>query len=148
MAVNKFEKALKGIGRRKTSTARVAVLPGTGKFLVNGKTLQNYFPNEIVIQDLLQPLTLTNSLEKYDVYVKVLGGGFTGQAGAIRLGLVDALLYEKVDGKSGNDAYVAKDEEMKKIFNATKLNTRDRRVKERKKINKHGARRSHQFSAR
>jgi small subunit ribosomal protein S9 len=124
----------KGLGRRKKSIARVIVTPGTGVITINGKTPQQYFPNKIVIQDMEQPLTITESRDKFDVVVKVIGGGFNGQAGAIRLGIARALIQAQVD--------------LKPVLKTKKLTTRDARAKERKKYGKYGARRSPQFTKR
>ncbi|MEF9984889.1 MAG: 30S ribosomal protein S9 [Malacoplasma sp.] len=130
--MNKVE--YKGLGRRKSSVAKVKLIPGTGSILVNGKTLDKYFPNKMVIQDLEQPLVLTETMASYDVFVKVFGGGFTGQAGAIRLGITRALIQANPD--------------FRKILKTQKLLTRDSRVKERKKYGLYGARRSPQFTKR
>ena len=81
-----------GLGRRKSSTARVILVPGSGKILVNGVDVDKYMPYATLVMDLRQPLTLTNTAEQFDVSVNVNGGGFTGQAGAIRLGIARALL--------------------------------------------------------
>ncbi len=124
----------KGLGRRKTSVAKVKMVPGTGKITINDKTPENYFPNSLVIQEMKVPLTLTNTENSYDIFVKVSGGGFTGQAGAIRLGIARAL--------------VCANEEFKKILKAEKTLTRDARVKERKKYGLYGARRRPQFTKR
>lgn len=124
----------KGLGRRKSSVAKVLLIPGTGKILINGKTPAQYFPNKLVIQDMLQPLELTENMKNFDIHVKVLGGGFKGQAGAIRLGIARAL--------------VASNKDLKTTLKKAKLVTRDSRVKERKKYGKYGARRSPQFTKR
>lgn len=124
----------KGLGRRKSSIARVKLVPGTGNILINGRNPDKYFPNSLVIQDMEQPLTLTETRNSYDVFVKVIGGGFTGQAGAIRLAIARAL--------------VLANEEFKKGLKSQKLLTRDSRNKERKKYGLYGARRSPQFTKR
>ncbi len=124
----------KGLGRRKTSVAKVIITPGTGKILINKKTPEEYFPNALVIKDMKQPLEITDNLTKFDINVKVSGGGFNGQAGAIRLGIARALVEANKDCKS----------DLKK----KKMMTRDSRVKERKKYGKYGARRSPQFTKR
>lgn len=124
----------KGLGRRKTSIAKVRLTPGTGKILINKKSPQEYFPNDLVIQDMNQPLVITNTEKSFDIEVRVLGGGFTGQAGAIRLGITRALINAN--------------EEYKPILKKAGLVTRDARVKERKKYGKYGARRSPQFTKR
>lgn len=123
-----------GLGRRKTSVAKVTLTSGTGKIIVNKKTPENYFPNKIVIQDLEQPLEVTNSRNNYDINIIVSGGGFTGQAGAIRLGIARALIKINPD--------------FKKILKTHKLVTRDARGKERKKFGLYGARRAPQFTKR
>lgn len=124
----------KGLGRRKSSVAKVKLIPGTGKISINGKKPETYFPNSLVIQDMEQPLVLTDTKTSYDVFVKVEGGGFTGQAGAIRLGIARALLIANPD--------------FRKTLKSQKLLTRDSRVKERKKYGLYGARRSPQFTKR
>lgn len=129
---NKAE--FKGLGRRKSSVAKVKLQPGTGKILVNKKNPNEYFPNELVIQDMMLPLTVTNTEKSYDVLVMVSGGGFTGQAGAIRLGIARALIEVNA--------------EFKKVLREHGLVTRDARVKERKKFGLYGARRAPQFTKR
>lgn len=124
----------KGLGRRKSSIARARLVPGTGKIIINGKKPEDYFPNSLVIQDMEQPLALTETRNSYDVQVKVIGGGFTGQAGAIRLAIARALIIAN--------------EDFKKTLKSQKLLTRDSRVKERKKYGLYGARRSPQFTKR
>ena len=124
----------KGLGRRKKSVARVVMTPGTGKITINGKTPAEYFPDKLTIQDMLQPLEVTEQTKTFDIKVKVIGGGFKGQAGAIRLGIARALIHCN--------------EEMKPTLKKAKLTTRDSRVKERKKYGKYGARRSPQFTKR
>ncbi|MBQ5492780.1 MAG: 30S ribosomal protein S9 [Mycoplasmataceae bacterium] len=124
----------KGLGRRKSSIARVKLVPGSGKTFINNRTPEDYFPNALVIQDMQLPLTLTNNLKTFDIFVKVQGGGFTGQAGAIRLGIARALLEY--------------DEELRKKLKLQKLLTRDARSKERKKFGHYGARVSPQFTKR
>lgn len=124
----------KGLGRRKSSVARVKLVPGTGKISINGKKPSEYFPSSLVIQDMEQPLVITETKKSYDVFVKVIGGGFTGQAGAIRLGIARALLMANQD--------------FRKPLKSVKLLTRDPRCKERKKYGLYGARRSPQFTKR
>ena len=123
-----------GLGRRKSSVARVVLVPGSGKITVNKRTPEDYFPNKLVIQDLEQPLEVTNVKSNYDINVVVSGGGFTGQAGAIRLGIARALIKVNPD--------------FKKILKGRKLVTRDARCKERKKFGLYGARRAPQFTKR
>jgi len=124
----------KGLGRRKSSVARIKLIPGNGKITVNQHDAKSYFPNSIVIQDMEQPLIITKTQNSFDVVVKVLGGGFTGQAGAIRLGITRAL--------------ITANPEFKTILKKAGLVTRDARVKERKKYGLYGARRAPQFTKR
>ena len=124
----------KGLGRRKSSVAKVKLVPGNGQISINKKQPKDYFPNELVIQDMMLPLTVTNTEKSYDVFVVVNGGGFTGQAGAIRLGIARALIEVNP--------------EFKKTLRANGLVTRDARVKERKKFGLYGARRAPQFTKR
>ena len=131
---NKNNIEYKGLGRRKSSIARVKLIPGSGKTLINNRTPEDYFPNALVIQDMQLPLTSTNTLKTFDIFVKVQGGGFTGQAGAIRLGIARALLEY--------------DEELRKKLKIQKLLTRDARSKERKKFGHYGAWVSPQFTKR
>lgn len=124
----------KGLGRRKTSVAKVKMIPGSGKILINDKKPEEYFPNELVIQEMKVPLELTQTQNSYDIFVKVSGGGFSGQAGAIRLGIARAL--------------VEANEEFHKVLKTNKALTRDPRSKERKKYGLYGARRRPQFTKR
>ncbi|WAW14777.1 30S ribosomal protein S9 [Peptostreptococcus equinus] len=123
-----------GTGRRKSSVARVRLVAGEGNVKVNGRPLNEYFNYETLIRDVKQPLVLTGNENKYDVIVTVEGGGFTGQAGAIRHGISRALL--KVD------------EELRGTLKAEGFLTRDSRMKERKKYGLKAARRAPQFSKR
>ena len=122
-----------GTGRRKSSVARVYVTPGTGKVLVNGRDVNEYMPYATLVMDLKQPLTLLEAEGKYDVVAYVKGGGFTGQAGAIRLGLARALLEAGCDRTTLKQAGMI---------------TRDSRAKERKKYGLKAARKAPQFSKR
>ena len=124
-----------GTGRRKSSVARVRLVPGNGKITINGRTIDEYFGLETLKLIVRQPLVLTKTLDKFDVIVKVEGGGFTGQAGAIRHGISRALL--EVDA----EAYRAD-------LKAAGFLTRDSRMKERKKYGLKAARRAPQFSKR
>lgn len=124
----------KGLGRRKSSVARVLMVKGTGKILVNTIEQSKYFPSPFMTQNLQQPLVMTETLKSFDIRVKVLGGGMNGQSGAIRLGIARALIQFNP--------------ELKPILKKAKMLTRDSRVKERKKIGKYGARRSPQFTKR
>ena len=130
MANSKFY----GTGRRKSSVARVYVMPGTGKITVNKRDIEEYFGLETLKMVVRQPLTLLEIEGKYDVVVTVRGGGFTGQAGAIRHGLARALTKLDADNRPA----------LKKAG----FLTRDPRMKERKKYGLKGARRAPQFSKR
>jgi small subunit ribosomal protein S9 len=123
-----------GTGRRKMSIARVRLLPGSGNITINKRELDNYFGMETLKMIVRAPLTLTDTLSKFDVFVNVYGGGYTGQAGAIRHGIARALL-------------VAEPAFRPALKKAGYL-TRDPRMKERKKYGLHAARRAPQFSKR
>ena len=123
-----------GTGRRKTSIARVYLLPGEGKIIVIGKDVNEYMPYPTLVMDLKQPLTITNTAERFNVRTTVKGGGFTGQAGAIRLGIARALLEAS--------------EDYRKPLKVAGMLTRDSRAKERKKYGLKAARRAPQFSKR
>ena len=122
-----------GTGRRKSSVARVYVTEGSGKIVVNGHEVNEYMPYATLVMDLKQPLVLTGTDTKYDVNAQVKGGGFTGQAGAIRLGITRALLEAGCD---------------RKTLKVAGLITRDPRKKERKKYGLKAARKAPQFSKR
>ena len=126
--------AFYGTGRRKKSIARVRLVEGTGVITVNGKNLDEYFGTEVLKVIVKQPLTATNTTAKYDVIAKVVGGGFTGQAGAIRHGIARAL----------NEA----NSEFRPALKAAGFLTRDPRMKERKKYGLKKARKAPQFSKR
>ena len=131
-----------GTGRRKTSIARVKLTPGKGKITVNGKDVHEYLPYETLIMDLQQPLVLTNTKDMFDVDAKVQGGGFSGQTGAIRLGITRALLeYDSTTAKDSGNSF-------RKILKPAGFITRDARKKERKKPGLKKARRAPQFSKR
>ncbi len=131
-----------GTGKRKTSIAKVKLVSGNGKITVNGKDVYEYFPFETLVMDLSQGLVLTNTLDKFDVEATVKGGGFSGQAGAIRLGIVKALLeYDKASDPESPESF-------RKILKSNDLITRDSRVVERKKPGLKKARRAPQFSKR
>ncbi|MDD2435044.1 MAG: 30S ribosomal protein S9 [Bacilli bacterium] len=137
--VNK--KIYTGTGRRKSSVAQVKMTSGKGKITVNGKDVRDFFPYETNVMDLKQPLVATNTEESFDIEVKVSGGGFTGQAGAIRLGITRALLeYDAPNVESDNS--------FRKILKASGFVTRDARTKERKKPGLKAARKAPQFSKR
>ncbi len=123
-----------GTGRRKKSVARVRLVPGEGKITINDRSLDEYFGLDTLKVIVKQPLTLTDSLTKFDVICKVIGGGFTGQAGAIRHGISRALLKA--------------DEELRPALKKAGFLTRDPRMKERKKYGLKKARRAPQFSKR
>ena len=123
-----------GTGRRKSSVARVRIVPGTGKITINGRDIDDFFGLETLKVVVRQPLVATDTLGKYDVIAKVTGGGFTGQAGAIRHGLSRALLTVE--------------EEFRAPLKAEGFLTRDSRMKERKKYGLKAARRAPQFSKR
>lgn len=123
-----------GTGRRKSSTARVRLVPGTGVVTINKRPLEEYFGYELLIREVRRPLALVGVEGKYDVIVTVAGGGFTGQAGAIRHGISRALLLV--------------DAAFRSPLKAEGFLTRDPRMKERKKYGLKAARRSPQFSKR
>ena len=130
------------LGRRKRSVAKVTLVKGTGNITVNGKDVKDYMPYETLVMDLVQPLELTEGKDKYDIVVTVKGGGFSGQTGAIRLGITRALLAFDADtDQSREDSY-------RKILKTRGFVTRDSRVKERKKPGLKKARRAPQFSKR
>ena len=130
-----------GTGRRKTSVAQVKMYPGKGKITVNGVDVNEFFPYETNVMDLKQPLVATSTDEMFDIEAKVNGGGFTGQTGAIRLGITRALLeYDKAnEGTEGC---------FRSVLKKSGLVTRDSRSKERKKPGLKAARRAPQFSKR
>ena len=131
-----------GTGRRKESVAKVNLVNGTGKITVNGRDVREYFPYETLVMDLTQPLVMTNTQEIFDLDAKVEGGGFRGQAGAIRLGITRALLdYDKTTSKDSENSF-------RKTLKVAGMITRDARVKERKKYGLKKARRAPQFSKR
>ena len=137
----KDQRVFTGTGRRKTSVARVRLIPGSGKITVNGRDVNEYMPFEVLVMDLKQPLEITNNLETFDVIVNVNGGGFSGQTGAIRLGITRALLEYEKENENNEDSY-------RKILKAAGFVTRDARKKERKKPGLKAARRAPQFSKR
>jgi len=121
-------------GRRKTAVAQVRLTPGTGKRVVNGREFRAYFSRETLVDATEAPLSITNNSVHYDVAVTVRGGGLTGQAGAVRLGIARAL--------------VAANEELRRPLRTAGFLTRDSRMVERKKYGLAGARRRFQFSKR
>ena len=122
------------IGRRKSSVAKVTLTPGKGNITVNGKDVKDYMPYETLVMDLVQPLELVESKDKFDVTVVVKGGGFSGQTGAIRLGITRALMLAN--------------QESRPVLKDAGMVTRDARIKERKKYGLKKARRAPQFSKR
>jgi small subunit ribosomal protein S9 len=123
-----------GTGKRKSSTARVYLIPGTGQMNVNKRDLSKYFCNETQRTVIRYPLTITDNVSKFDVRATVMGGGVSGQAGAIRLGISRALLEFNA--------------ELRPRLKRAGLLTRDSRIKERKKYGQKGARKRFQFSKR
>lgn len=129
-------------GRRKSSVAKVTLVGGTGNITVNGVDVHDYMPYETLVMDLTQPLVLTDNLSRFDIDVKVSGGGFSGQTGAIRLGITRALLkFDENTDQTREDSY-------RHILKNAGFITRDPRVKERKKYGLKKARRAPQFSKR
>jgi len=133
MAETKVQEFL-GTGRRKTAVARVRLAVGTGKIVINGRAMENYFTTDALRTVVVQPLTATDSVTKYDVRASVEGSGPAGQAGAVRHGIARALLTV--------------DAAMRPTLKAAGLLTRDPRMKERKKYGQPGARKRFQFSKR
>ncbi len=124
-----------GVGRRKTAVARVYLREGNGSIVVNGKPVDEYFVDASNVSTVKQPLVITETADKYDILINVVGGGITGQAGACRHGIARALCDEN------NEAY-------RKILHDAGFMTRDPRMVERKKYGRRGARRRFQFSKR
>ncbi len=133
MATKKENLQYYGTGRRKSSIARVYVTSGKGNITVNGRDVNEYMPYATLVMDLKQPLVLTGTEAKYDIKAEVKGGGFTGQAGAIRLGITRALLEAGCD---------------RSTLKTAGMITRDSRKKERKKYGLKAARKAPQFSKR
>jgi small subunit ribosomal protein S9 len=123
-----------GTGRRKTSTARVFLRPGSGAVTVNARAFDAFFPSEALRTQIRQPLLLTETTDKFDILATVAGGGVSGQAGAVRLGIARALVRYNL--------------ELRKRLKDEGLLTRDARAKERKKYGMAGARKRFQFSKR
>jgi len=125
----------RGVGRRKCAIARVKIVPGKGKVIINNRTIKDYLGNRPALEMVVyQPLVLTQNETKYDVYVKVVGGGISSQAGAIRHGISKPLLELNLENKP--------------VLRSEGLLTRDARVKERKKYGRKRARKRFQFSKR
>ena len=131
-----------GTGHRKASIAKVRMTSGKGKITVNGKDVNEYFPFPTLVMDLCQPLDVTNTRDKFDIEAKVNGGGFSGQTGAIRLGITRALL--EYDGNTDPESETS----FRRILKKEGFITRDSRKKERKKPGLKKARRAPQFSKR
>ena len=123
-----------GTGRRKTSTARVFLRPGTGAISINRRAFEEFFPREALRTAIRTPLVLTETADKFDILATVAGGGVSGQAGAVRLGIARALVEYNL--------------ELRKKLKAEGMLTRDARAKERKKYGMAGARKRFQFSKR
>ena len=123
-----------GTGRRKNATARVYLRPGSGQIVVNKRAFEDYFPNETLRMVIRQPLQLTETGSRFDIYVNVDGGGIAGQAGAVRHGITRALMEFNAD--------------LRPALKDAGLVTRDPRAKERKKYGQKGARKRFQFSKR
>ena len=123
-----------GTGRRKTSTARVFLRPGNGTLTINRRTFEAFFPTEALRTQIKTPLVLTETVDKFDILATVAGGGVSGQAGAVRLGIARALVEYNL--------------ELRKALKSQGLLTRDARAKERKKYGMAGARKRFQFSKR
>ena len=122
------------VGRRKTSVARVKVVQGSGNIVVNNRSIEEYFPLATLRQEVTDPLKVTNTTSKYDIFANVEGGGPTGQAGAVRLGIARAL--------------VKLDDDLRSLLRNAGLITRDPRMVERKKYGQKKARKRFQFSKR
>ncbi len=122
------------VGRRKTAVARVKIIEGSGKVVVNNKPIEQYFPLEMLRSEVLRPFAVTNTTGRYDAKVRVEGGGSTGQAGAVKLGIARSL--------------VALDEDHRSALRGAGLLTRDPRMVERKKYGQKKARKRFQFSKR
>ena len=142
MAKKDNSRVFYGTGRRKSSVARVRLIPGgSGKITVNGRDVNEYMPFEVLVMDLKQPLQITNNMETFDIECNVSGGGFSGQTGAIRLGITRALLEYDVTTPEAEESF-------RKILKSAGFVTRDPREKERKKPGLKKARRAPQFSKR
>jgi small subunit ribosomal protein S9 len=122
------------VGRRKTAVARSFLTPGSGNITVNGKDVSSYFPTEMLLEEVRQPMTVTETNDRYDVHVRVRGGGSHGQAGAVKMSIARALL--------------SIDEEYRPKLRSYNLLTRDSRMVERKKYGQKKARKRFQFSKR
>jgi len=135
------KKVFTGTGRRKSSVAQVRMTLGKGNITVNGRDVKDFFPYETSVMDLVQPLVATNNEKTFDITVTVDGGGFSGQTGAIRLGIARALLEFDAGNEDNEESY-------RKVLKRAGFVTRDARSKERKKPGLKAARRAPQFSKR
>lgn len=136
------KKVYTGTGRRKSSVAKVRMTLGKGKITINGKDVNEYLPFPTLVMDLKQPLEVLGMVDKFDIEVDAFGGGFSGQAGATRLGIARAL----VEFDSPNDP--KREDSFRRVLKAHGFITRDARKKERKKYGLKKARRAPQFSKR
>lgn len=135
-----------GTGRRKSSVARVFLRPGKGAMLINSKSIEDYFGRETARMIIRQPLEVTETVNKFDVYATVTGGGISGQSGAIRLGIARALV--EFDEKDLAEDAAVNPNSFRRRLRARGLLTRDARKVERKKVGLHKARRATQYSKR
>ncbi|MFN7096140.1 MAG: 30S ribosomal protein S9 [Gammaproteobacteria bacterium] len=134
-----------GTGRRKCSVARVYIRPGKGDIKINHRTLEDYFPRESVRMQIIRPLDVVDMRTKFDIIVNVRGGGLTGQAGAVQLGIARALVqYDESTGTVSTDEKAFR----RALRQSGNLLKRDARIVERKKVGRHKARRGVQFSKR
>lgn len=138
------EKQYYGTGRRKSSTARVFLRPGSGSIVINKRTLEAYFGRETARMIVKQPLQAVEMEGKFDIYITVRGGGTTGQAGAIRHGITRALMQYDEEGTEGGEGAMG----LRRILREAGFVTRDPRQVERKKVGLHGARKGTQYSKR
>lgn len=145
MSMTQSKSQYNGTGRRKSSVARVYIRPGKGEVKINYRSLDDYFPRERDRIQILKPLSTVEMLEKFDIIVTVRGGGLTGQAGAVQLGIARALV--QYDELTGTDA-TSETSFRKKLRKNGNLLKRDARAVERKKVGLHKARRGVQFSKR
>ena len=132
--IDKYTKEIVSVGRRKRATARVRLSPGSGKFIVNGKEVSDYLARAVLVQHAKAPFEATETVDRYDIRANCDGGGLTGQAGALRLGIARALIEA--------------DEKFAPVLRKTGMVTRDAREVERKKYGQPGARKRFQFSKR
>ena len=147
-AIKKVTQQNLGTGRRKTSTARVFLRPGKGNITVNSKALDVFFGRETACMVVLQPLQAVSAADKFDIYVTVKGGGISGQAGAIRHGITRALIDYEREHMMHDRTEEEGNGEWHRILRTEGYVTRDPRAVERKKVGRHKARKSLQFSKR